>query len=151
MNMTGLPRPPGERSFNSTGGTTSTSVQAMACRLSVPCHYLNQCRLIVNWTHVNKYQWNRKPAQIAKFMGLTWGPPGSCRPRMGPMLAILLSGTWISSNGTMTSNDFYTYGAMCWVPIGQRHSLKWKIFSWFIETIWHEGGWRPDSCIIDGL
>ena len=25
--------------------------------------------------------------QIAKFMGPTWGPSGSCRPRMGPMLA----------------------------------------------------------------
>ena len=33
--------------------------------------------------------------QIAKFMGTTWGPPGSCRPQMGPMLApwSLLSGT----------------------------------------------------------
>ena len=33
-------------------------------------------------------------SQIAKFMGPTWGPPGSCRPQMGPMLApwILLSG-----------------------------------------------------------
>ena len=27
------------------------------------------------------------PTQIAKFMGPTWGPPGSCRPHMGPMLA----------------------------------------------------------------
>ena len=25
--------------------------------------------------------------QIAKFMGLPWGPPGSRRPHMGPMLA----------------------------------------------------------------
>ena len=25
--------------------------------------------------------------QIAKFMGPTWGPPGSCWPQMGPMLA----------------------------------------------------------------
>ena len=25
--------------------------------------------------------------QIARFMGSTWGPPGSCRPQMGPMLA----------------------------------------------------------------
>ena len=25
--------------------------------------------------------------QIANFMGPTWGPPGSCRPQMGPMLA----------------------------------------------------------------
>ena len=31
---------------------------------------------------------------IAKFMGPTWGPPGSCRPQVGPMLAqwTLLSG-----------------------------------------------------------
>ena len=26
-------------------------------------------------------------SQITKFMGPTWGPPGSCRPQMGPMLA----------------------------------------------------------------
>ena len=36
-----------------------------------------------------------KTPQITKFMGPTWGPPGSCRPQMGPMLApwTLLSGT----------------------------------------------------------
>ena len=35
--------------------------------------------------------------QIAKFMGPTWGPPGSCRPQMGPMSAqwTLLSGSCI--------------------------------------------------------
>ena len=35
-----------------------------------------------------------KVTQIAKFMGSTWGPPGSCRPQLGPMLApwTLLSG-----------------------------------------------------------
>ena len=34
--------------------------------------------------------------QIAKFMGPTWSPSGSCRSQMGPMLApwTLLSGTW---------------------------------------------------------
>ena len=33
--------------------------------------------------------------QIARFMGPTWGPPGSCRPQMGPMLTprTLLSGS----------------------------------------------------------
>ena len=38
------------------------------------------------------YQLN-KP-QIARFMGPTWGPPGSCRSQKGPMLApwTLLSG-----------------------------------------------------------
>ena len=36
-------------------------------------------------------------SQIAKFMGPTWGPSGSCRPQMGPMLApwTLLSGICI--------------------------------------------------------
>ena len=36
--------------------------------------------------------------QIAKFMGPTWGPPGSCRPQMGPILApwTLLSGDLFS-------------------------------------------------------
>ena len=37
---------------------------------------------------------HKKPPQIARFMGPTWGPPGSCRPHVGPMLApwTLLSG-----------------------------------------------------------
>ena len=41
---------------------------------------------------------------IAKFIGPTWGPPGSCRPQLGPMLApwTLLSGkciyAWSNSN-----------------------------------------------------
>ena len=28
-------------------------------------------------------------SQIAKFMGPTWGPPGCCRPQMGPMLSCI--------------------------------------------------------------
>ena len=44
---------------------------------------LNQC-----------FKANLNPTQIAKFMVPIWGPPGSCRPQMGPMLApwTLLSG-----------------------------------------------------------
>ena len=33
------------------------------------------------------------PSQIAKFMGSTWGPPASCRPQIGPMLAPWISAT----------------------------------------------------------
>ena len=33
-------------------------------------------------------------SQIIRFMGPTWGPPGSCRPQMGPMLA-----PWTSLSG----------------------------------------------------
>ena len=28
-------------------------------------------------------------SQITKFMGPTWGPPGSCRPQMGPMYLVI--------------------------------------------------------------
>ena len=40
---------------------------------------------------------NMEWSQIVKFMGPTWGPPGSCRPQMGPMLAprTLLSGVFV--------------------------------------------------------
>ena len=44
----------------------------------------------VNWLN-QPIEYPRK----AKFIGPTWGPPGSCRPQMGPMLApwTLLSGS----------------------------------------------------------
>ena len=35
-------------------------------------------------------------SQIAKFMGPTWGPPGSCRPHVGPIT--LLSGLFLWHN-----------------------------------------------------
>ena len=45
-------------------------------------HYawLNKCRSgdTMSWSM-------RKTYKIAKFMGSTWGPPGSCRPHVGPM------------------------------------------------------------------
>ena len=52
------------------------------------------------WPIITKHRhahWRGTP-QIAKFMGPTWGPPGSCQPQMGPMLApwTLLSGSLIS-------------------------------------------------------
>ena len=33
------------------------------------------------------YNWYNRIPQIARFMGPTWGPPGSCQTQMGPMLA----------------------------------------------------------------
>ena len=46
----------------------------------------------VDWIETHRHSSNL--TQIAKFMGPTWGPTGSCRPQMGPMLApwTLLSG-----------------------------------------------------------
>ena len=50
--------------------------------------------LIVSKKMVTQFTYYTVITQIAKFMGPTWGPPGSCRPQMGPMLApwSLLSG-----------------------------------------------------------
>ena len=47
----------------------------------------------VVYNQLYKYYTQNK-SQIARFMGPTWGPPGSCRPQMGPTLApwTLLSG-----------------------------------------------------------
>ena len=44
--------------------------------------------------HHESYWRNVEISQIARFMGPTWDPPGSCRPQVGPMLApwTLLSG-----------------------------------------------------------
>ena len=36
----------------------SALAQIMACAYSAPSHYLNQCRVNVNWTITNKLQWN---------------------------------------------------------------------------------------------
>ena len=36
---------------------------------------------------VHGNSWQMADPQITKFMGPTWGPPGSCRPQMGLMLA----------------------------------------------------------------
>ena len=51
-------------------------------------------------------------AQIAKFVGPTWGPPGSCRPQMGPMLA-----PWTSLSGWCFYDDvlkiLYIYIYIC--------------------------------------
>ena len=50
------------------------------------CHIL--------WTQSQQTFSYHEHTHIAMFMGPTWGPPGSCSPQMGPMLApwTLLSG-----------------------------------------------------------
>ena len=54
------------------------------------CHVW--CYLIHSIYHLKH---SIKAPQITRFMGPTWGPPGSCRPQMGPMLTpwTLLSGS----------------------------------------------------------
>ena len=50
-------------------------------------------------------------SQIAKLMGPTWGPPGSCRPQMGPMLApwTLLSGVVYKPTCIIDSTNIHLF------------------------------------------
>ena len=50
-------------------------------------HSKRMCMMISISSQRRMYYLVHVPCQIAKFMGLTWGPLGSCRPQMGLMLA----------------------------------------------------------------
>ena len=51
------------------------------------CCLVGECDWMHLWTTVGHGKDGCWPSQIARFMGPTWGPPGSCRPQVGPMLA----------------------------------------------------------------
>ena len=73
---------------------TITIHQAWITQGLVPRGYdMYQYPLISSYNSVRHCCCN-ECTQITKFMGPTWGPPGSCRSQMGPMLApwTLLSG-----------------------------------------------------------
>ena len=53
--------------------------------------------------------------QIAKFMGPTWGPPGSCRTQMGPTLA-----PWTLLSGKAITNQ-------CWFFMWHQQRHTWNI------------------------
>ena len=54
------------------------------------------------WQQRVNYGEQDNTTQIAKFMRPTWGPPGSSRPQMGPMLA-----PWSLLSGYLFSSPFY--------------------------------------------
>ena len=58
----------------------------MARRVRFECNS-NICKLPNIQKHIDQPQDSLFFTQITKFMGPTWGPPGSCRPQMDPMLA----------------------------------------------------------------
>ena len=72
---------------------------------------------------------NIQQTQIAKFMGPTWGPPGSCRPQMDSILATwtLLSGKplFLTQRGTYASVYHAIIGSYNGVlPLG-RQTIIW--------------------------
>ena len=75
---------------------------------------------------------------IAIFMGPTWGPPGSCRPQMGPMLA-----PWTLVSGTSHQPTKY-YN----VTITKQNTTK--PFAYFMECTYFPKLYS-DSCLHVGL
>ena len=88
--------------------------------------------------------------QIAKLMGPTWGPPGSCRPQMVPMLApwTLLSGLGTNANLLYWNNRFAND---CLVPWGKLwfsepiYDFHWalNLIQWLLELLSCGGTWPP--------
>ena len=91
-----------------------------------------------------------KAPQIATFMGPTWGPPGSCRPQMGPMVApwILLSGLFafnhikISTSSLLISDilptvkpsaNYYKHNTNPWYELKTK---RYPIFSHVGPHVW---------------
>ena len=79
--------------------------------------WLKECKIILAW-------WS----QIAMFMVPTWGPPGSCRPQMGPILAqwTLLSGIKQSFRITTSTHMLlYTQPAIGYLQ-NSCHQPNWE-------------------------
>ena len=103
--------------------------------------------LICVW--INDWVNNRE----AKFMGPTWGPPGSCRPQMGPMLApwTLLSGMLPWATGVLGRNFVYVQDNATWRPttafLTQQNVevMNWPVWNPdmnFTEHVWDQmGAW----------
>ena len=81
-------------------------------------------------------------SQIARFMGPTWGPPGSCRPQVGPMFT-----TWtLLSEFTLNETSNITK-TLC-------HGNAFRIVALCEGNPPVIGGFPskgPDLCIFDGI
>ena len=96
--------------------------------------------------------------QIARFMGPTWGPPGSCRPQMGPMLDpwTLLLGTMSpgrrpaiirADNGLlMIGPSGINYGIWIKMPQFSFNKIHYGVGSWSLYTKQATPGSPPLLC-----
>ena len=75
--------------------------------------------------------------QIAKFMGPTWGPFGSCRPQMGLMLA-----PWTPCyQGCLLKNHRDTFGSCTGILSAIVLSFYINNIGKHLKYLWHEVEW----------
>ena len=66
---------------------TSNDIRIQKSRLLNILHFLIHAQKVITLLCVRHNTHPGQSTQIAKFIGPTWDPPGSCRSQMGPMLA----------------------------------------------------------------
>ena len=95
-------------------------------------------------------------SQIAKFMGPAWGPPGSYRTYMGPML---VPWTWLSGFSTWTNDCcsriymnlcrcIWGYIVMAHIPQNNSHVFAY-IAAKPANPSWASGTYTSDFCLQD--
>ena len=93
------------------------------------------------------------PRYIAKFMGQTWGPPETCQPHMGPVLApwtLLLGITWTSPLAPCSHNELKSLQSVTKIKM-QFCSVLIPTFHWTfwigdcINGVYFRRNWRFDT------
>ena len=77
-----------------------------------------------------------KGPQIARFMGPTWGPPGSCRPQVDPMLAPC---TLLSGSQYVIYHITEIFSKICAICLFGIPPQKWCY--WVGTCLWHITVW----------
>ena len=68
-----------------------------------PIRSVHVCFIDVSWLYAQQQDGlNTLKSLIARFMGLTWGPPGADRTQVGPMLA-----PWSLRNGRYFADHIF--------------------------------------------
>ena len=80
--------------------------------------------------------------QTTKFMVPTWGPPGSCRSQMGPMLA-----PWTLLSGSFSiESEWYIYASVNLTIIGSDDGVspfRHQAIIWRMLVHYQLGPWGP--------
>ena len=89
-------------------------------------HSTDTCIYKVDYIWMTNKRWcHSNTSQIAKFTGLTWGPPWSCRRQIGPSVLspwTLLSGNWARQTDCWTIRKTFGLLEGIWMPPSCRTS-----------------------------
>ena len=96
---------------------------------------VGQVRIPVVFVFVRKYK-IQNFHQITKFVEPTWGPPGFCRPQMGPMLVplILISASLQARGANTTHHIYQAVSFMFWCGGSLLEYIYMYIYTLYIHS-----------------